>query len=144
MVNLIIDNKPVTVADGATILEAAREINIRIPTLCYLDLGELKMVNKVASCRICSVEVEGRRNLAPACATPVAEGMKVTTNSKRVLFAAAAAVGADALQPSVQLPDLRQVHRLRAADAGLGVRHQHPALSRRACRPSRSTRPAAP
>ena len=87
MVNLIIDNKPVTVADGATILDAAREINIRIPTLCYLDLGELKMVNKVASCRICSVEVEGRRNLAPACATPVAEGMKVTTNSKRVLFA---------------------------------------------------------
>ena len=87
MVNLIIDHKPVTVADGTTILEAAREINIRIPSLCYLDLGELKMVNKVASCRICSVEVEGRRNLAPACATPVAEGMKVTTNSKRVLFA---------------------------------------------------------
>jgi NADH-quinone oxidoreductase subunit G len=87
MVNLIIDNKPVSVPDGATILDAAREINIRIPTLCYLDLGELKMVNRTASCRICSVEVEGRRNLAPACATPAAEGMKVTTNSKRVLFA---------------------------------------------------------
>ncbi len=87
MVNLFMDNKPVTVPDGATILDAAREINIRIPTLCYLDLGELKMVNRTASCRICSVEVEGRRNLAPACATPVAEGMKVTTNSKRVLFA---------------------------------------------------------
>ncbi len=87
MVNLIIDHKPVSVPDGATILDAAREINIRIPTLCYLDLGELKMVNRTASCRICSVEVEGRRNLAPACATPAAEGMKVTTNSKRVLFA---------------------------------------------------------
>ncbi len=87
MTNLIIDNKPVSVPAGATILEAAKEINIRIPTLCYLDLGELKMVNKVASCRMCVVEVEGRRNLAPACATPVAEGMKVTTNSKRVLFA---------------------------------------------------------
>jgi iron-only hydrogenase group A len=87
MVNLLIDNKPVSIPDGATILEAAQQINIRIPTLCYLDLGELKMVNKTASCRICSVEVEGRRNLAPACATPVAEGMKVTTNSKRVLFA---------------------------------------------------------
>jgi iron-only hydrogenase group A len=87
MVNLIIDNKPVSVPDGATILDAAREIKIRIPTLCYLDLGELKMVNRTASCRICSVEVEGRRNLAPACATPAAEGMKVTTNSKRVLFA---------------------------------------------------------
>ncbi len=87
MVNLFIDNKPVTVPDGATILDAAREVNVRIPTLCYLDLGELKMVNRTASCRICSVEVEGRRNLAPACATPAAEGMKVTTNSKRVLFA---------------------------------------------------------
>ncbi len=87
MVNLVIDNKPVTVADGVTVLEAAQEINISIPTLCYLDLGELKMVNRTASCRICSVEVEGRRNLAPACATPVFEGMKVTTNSKRVLFA---------------------------------------------------------
>lgn len=87
MINLFIDNKPVSVPDGATILDAAREINVRIPTLCYLDLGELKMVNRTASCRICSVEVEGRRNLAPACATPVAEGMKITTNSKRVLFA---------------------------------------------------------
>ena len=87
MINLIIDHKPITVADGATILEAAKQINIHIPSLCYLDLGELKMVNRVASCRICSVEVAGRRNLAPACATPVAEGMQVTTNSKRVLFA---------------------------------------------------------
>src|SRR5512136_3044127 len=87
MTNLIIDNKLVSVPAGATILEAAREVNVRIPTLCYLDLGELKMVNKVASCRMCVVEVEGRRNLAPACATPVFEGMRVTTNSKRVLFA---------------------------------------------------------
>ena len=45
------------------------------------------MVNKVASCRVCVVEVEGRENLAPACATPAAEGMKVTTNSRRVLRA---------------------------------------------------------
>lgn len=86
MINVFIDNRPVQVEEGATILEAARQLNVRIPTLCYLDLGELKMVNKVASCRICSVEVEGRRNLAPACATPVFEGMKVTTNSKRVLL----------------------------------------------------------
>jgi len=80
MVNLIIDNRPVEVEDGATILDAARQLNIRIPTLCYLDLHEMKMVNKVASCRICGVEVEGRRNLAPACATPVYEGMNVTNN----------------------------------------------------------------
>jgi NADH-quinone oxidoreductase subunit G len=85
MINLTIDNRPVQVDDGATILDAARQLNIRIPTLCYLDMHELKMVNQVASCRICSVEVEGRRNLAPACATPVAEGMSITTNSRRVL-----------------------------------------------------------
>jgi len=87
MVNLIIDNQPVSVPEGTTILDAARQINIRIPSLCYLNLGELKMVNRVASCRMCVVEVEGRRNLAPSCATPVSEGMSITTNSRRVLFA---------------------------------------------------------
>jgi NADH dehydrogenase/NADH:ubiquinone oxidoreductase subunit G len=50
-------------------------------------MGELKYVNKSASCRICVVEIEGRRNLAHSCATPVAEGMVVRTNSKRVLRA---------------------------------------------------------
>lgn len=87
MINLFIDNKTISVEDGATILEAAKQVHIHIPTLCYLDLGELKMVNKVASCRVCVVEVEGRENLAPACTTPVFEGMKVITNSRRVLRA---------------------------------------------------------
>lgn len=84
MVNLTIDNQPISVEPGTTILDAAKQVHIDIPSLCYLDLGELKMVNKVASCRICVVEVEGRRNLAPACATPVMEGMKVITRSMRV------------------------------------------------------------
>jgi NADH-quinone oxidoreductase subunit G len=83
MINLIVDNVPVTVPDGATILDAARQANITIPTLCHLDLGPVE--NHVASCRICVVEVEGRPNLAASCATPVAEGMRVTTNSRRVL-----------------------------------------------------------
>ena len=82
MVNLIIDNLPVSVPDGTTIFDAARQTNIRIPTLCRYKLGT--KVNEVASCRMCVVEVEGRPNLAPSCATPVTEGMKVTTNSKRV------------------------------------------------------------
>ncbi len=82
MVNLIIDNLPVSVPDGTTIFDAARQTNIRIPTLCRYNLGT--KVNQVASCRMCVVEVEGRPNLAPSCATPVTEGMKVTTNSKRV------------------------------------------------------------
>jgi iron-only hydrogenase group A len=86
MVNLMIDNQPVSVPEGVTILEAARQINVHIPSLCYLNLGELKMVNRTASCRICVVEIAGRHNLMPSCATPVAEGMVVTTNSRRVLL----------------------------------------------------------
>ena len=87
MINVIIDNQPVSVAEGTTILDAARQTRINIPTLCHLDLSEFKMHNQVASCRMCVVEVEGRRNLAPSCATPVSEGMKITTNSRRVLSA---------------------------------------------------------
>jgi len=87
MITLTIDGKSVTVEEGTTILEAAKQINVRIPTLCHLHLEDLKMLNQVASCRICVVEVEGRCNLAPSCATPVAEGMRVRTNSKRVLSA---------------------------------------------------------
>lgn len=86
-VNVTIDGKPITVEEGTTILEAAKTINVRVPTLCHLNLEELNLLNEVASCRVCVVEVKGRRPLMPACATPVAEGMEVTTNSKRVLAA---------------------------------------------------------
>jgi NADH-quinone oxidoreductase subunit G len=85
MINLTIDGEQVSVPEGTSILDAARKLNLDIPTLCYLNLEKIKFLNKVASCRVCVVEVEGRRNLAPACATPVFEGMKVSTNSKRVL-----------------------------------------------------------
>ena len=54
MVTLTIDNKTVTVPAGTTILDAARQVDIHIPTLCYL-----REINEVASCRICAVEVEG-------------------------------------------------------------------------------------
>ncbi|MBU0969722.1 MAG: [FeFe] hydrogenase, group A [Proteobacteria bacterium] len=85
--NITINNKKITVESGTTILEAAQKLHIKIPTLCHLDLHDIKMVNQSASCRICSVEVEGRRNLAPACATPVADGMTVKTNSMRAIQA---------------------------------------------------------
>ncbi len=85
MINLTIDGQQVSVPEGTTILDAAKTLHVDIPTLCYLNLEKIKYLNQVASCRICVVEVEGRRNLAPACATPVMEGMKVSTNSKRVL-----------------------------------------------------------
>ena len=85
MVNVIIDDKHIQVPAGTTIHMAAKEVGINIPTLCYLNLKDFGCVNKVASCRVCVVEVEGKGNLAPACSTPVFEGMKVCTNSIRVL-----------------------------------------------------------
>mgnify|MGYP001695844967 CR=1 FL=1 len=79
MVTLTIDNKSVTVPAGTTILEAARTVDIHIPTLCYL-----KEINEVASCRVCAVEVEGVDKLATACNTQVEDGMVVHTNTQRV------------------------------------------------------------
>lgn len=79
MVNLTINNKKVCVEEGTTILEAAKQHNIRIPHFCYLE-----EVHKFGACRICVVEVEGMKNLQASCITPVKEGMVVNTNSKRV------------------------------------------------------------
>ena len=86
-VNLTINGKAVSVPAGSTILDAAKKLNINIPTLCYCDKLGCGVSNHPASCRICVVEVEKRRNLAPACATPVMEGMVVHTNSQRALNA---------------------------------------------------------
>lgn len=82
MVNLKINNIPVSVPEGTTILEAARSVGIRIPTLCYL-----KEINAIGACRICVVEVKGARSMVAACVYPVAEGMEVTTNSEAVIKA---------------------------------------------------------
>ncbi|MBQ9770845.1 MAG: iron hydrogenase small subunit [Lentisphaeria bacterium] len=86
-VNLTINGKAVTVPANYTVLEAARQLNINIPTLCYCAHLGSGVSNKPASCRVCVVEIEKRRNLAPACATPVAEGMVIHTNSLRALRA---------------------------------------------------------
>ncbi len=87
LINLTINNRPIAVEKGSTILEAAKKLNIKIPTLCHLDLHNIKMVNQVASCRVCMVEVKGKKNLAPACATLVTEGMEVRTDSLRAIKA---------------------------------------------------------
>jgi NADH-quinone oxidoreductase subunit G/NADP-reducing hydrogenase subunit HndD len=86
-VKIQIDNHMVEVPKGTTILKAAQEIGIHIPTLCYMNLEDMCITNLPASCRMCVVEVEGRRNLAPACATPCDNGMRVKTSSLRVLNA---------------------------------------------------------
>lgn len=85
--NLTIDNCPVSVEPGTTILDAAKACGIEIPTLCHLNLKGTCVQNRPASCRMCVVEVAGRRNLAPACATACTEGMEVRTNTMRVLNA---------------------------------------------------------
>ncbi|MEG2405927.1 MAG: NADH-dependent [FeFe] hydrogenase, group A6 [Clostridiales bacterium] len=79
MVKLTIDGQTVEVEKNTTILEAARALHIKIPTLCYHPDQGVK-----ANCRICVVEVEGERVLVPSCAFPVREGMVVKTTSPRV------------------------------------------------------------
>lgn len=78
-VRIEINNTPLEVKKGTTILDAAKKIGIKIPTLCYLE-----GLQKQGSCRICVVEVEGAKTLLPSCITEVSEGMKVKTNSPRV------------------------------------------------------------
>ncbi len=81
-VNLKINGIDVCVPAGTTILQAARSVNIEIPTLCYL-----KEINAIGACRICVVEVKGARSLVAACVYPVNEGMEVFTATPRVLNA---------------------------------------------------------
>jgi len=87
MIKLKIDNKVVEVKKGSTIFHAAKNMGIDIPILCYMNLEHLDIENKPGGCRICVVEVEGRKNLAPSCSTKVEEGMVVRTNTMRVINA---------------------------------------------------------
>jgi len=87
-----INNQDLTVPEGITILEAAHKAGVRIPTLCHLDLHDLKMVNQTASCRVCMVEATGRNTLVPACVTKMTEGMEVRTDTIRAVTARRMAV----------------------------------------------------
>src|SRR4030042_3335284 len=80
MINLTIDNQKIQVPDGTTILEAARRIGTQIPILC----ANLEINHTPGACRVCVVEGERSRNLVASCVYPVAEGMKVRTNTERV------------------------------------------------------------
>lgn len=82
MVTIKINGTPISVEEGTTILEAAKQNEILIPTLCYL-----KDLNEIAACRICVVEVAGLDRLVASCNTLVEDGMEIQTNSKRVLEA---------------------------------------------------------
>ena len=87
MINLTINNMPVEVEDGSTVLQAAEKLGINIPTLCHRNLECFDIESRTGSCRVCVVEIEGRPNLAPSCCTPATEGMKVITSSMRVINA---------------------------------------------------------
>ena len=84
---LTIDGEKVSVAPGTSILEAARRLGKKIPTLCHLE-----GVQAIGACRVCLVEVKGARTLVPSCVTPVTTGMEVRTSSRRVRDARRAVV----------------------------------------------------
>jgi iron-only hydrogenase group A len=87
MVTLSINNVPVEVPEGTSILNAAKQAGIRIPSLCYVEA-----LQAIGACRVCVVEIEGARNLAAACSMPAGAGMKVFTNTRRVRAARRAVV----------------------------------------------------
>ncbi|MCD6575134.1 formate dehydrogenase subunit alpha [Candidatus Aerophobetes bacterium] len=78
-VNLYIDGKEVLAEEGTTIMEAAKQVGIEIPHLCYEE-----RLSPLSSCRLCVVEVEGMEKLVTSCSYPVREGMKVKTDTERV------------------------------------------------------------
>lgn len=76
---LKIDDVDIAIEEGTTILDAAKEAGVKIPTLCHLE-----GVSDVGACRLCLVEIAGINKLLPACVTEVAEGMEVKTNSPQL------------------------------------------------------------
>ena len=78
MIHVTINGKALDVAEGTTILAAAKSAGIQIPTLCFLEKRE-----PVGACRVCLVEVEGARTLLAACSSPCTEGAKIHVNSPK-------------------------------------------------------------
>ena len=79
MVNLTIDNRPVSVPEGTTIMRAAASVGIMIPHLCFLE-----GINEIGACKVCVVEMQGKTKLITSCNSPVEEGMVLYTNSPKV------------------------------------------------------------
>ena len=78
-IELTVDGRAVSVPEGATIIDACRELGIETPTLCFLET-----LTPVNACRVCVVELEGARVLVPACARKAENGMVIRTDSERV------------------------------------------------------------
>lgn len=83
---------PLQVMEGTTILEASKQVGLKIPTLCHMNLKDFGIVNQSASCRVCMVEVEGRPALVPSCSELCTEGMVIRTDNLRAISARRTAV----------------------------------------------------
>jgi NADH dehydrogenase/NADH:ubiquinone oxidoreductase subunit G len=119
MITITINNVPVEVPEGTTILYAAKKAGIRIPTLCYLE-----GLQAIGACRVCLVEVEGARNLVASCSMPASKGMKVLTNTRRVREARRAVIELLLSEHNgeCQTCDRSQDCELQALAAELGIR----------------------
>jgi len=82
MLNLEVDGKPVAIANGSTVMDAAHKLGVYVPHFCWH-----KKLTIAANCRMCLVQVEKAPKPLPACATPAAEGMKVWTHSDPAVIA---------------------------------------------------------
>ena len=82
MITLTINNREIEVEDGASILDAAKKAGERVPTLCHIE-----NMFPSGACRMCVVEIEGKSGLTPSCSFPAAQGMKIRTNSPKVMNA---------------------------------------------------------
>ncbi|MDJ0514754.1 MAG: bidirectional hydrogenase complex protein HoxU [Trichodesmium sp. MO_231.B1] len=79
VITLTIDSNQIAVEEGTTVLKAAKEAGVHIPTLCHLE-----GVTDIGACRLCLVEISGMRKLLPACVTQVAEGMEIQTQTPKL------------------------------------------------------------
>ena len=113
MPTLTIDDIKVEVPEGTTVLQAARQAGVKIPTLCYLE-----DVQSIGACRVCLVEVEGATTLVASCSQPATEGMVVKTNTRRGARRPPDGRRAAPLGARRRLPDLRPQRRLRAPQPG--------------------------
>lgn len=87
MVNAKINGIHIEVENGTSILDAAKKININLPTLCHMYMVDGKTRNCKGTCRVCVVEIEGKEGLVPSCATEIREGMSIKTNSLKAIRA---------------------------------------------------------
>lgn len=85
MINLTIDGERVEVEKGTSILDAAKKLNINIPTLCHMYMNNGEVRNCKGTCRVCIVEQEGRGKLIPSCSVEATDGMVIKTHSPRVI-----------------------------------------------------------